>query len=73
MCAKLEKQHTDQITYEGLLQGNKAWVAETLEEDRRYSGSDAQTAGFLPTRSPIPCLVTFSYTVTLQMWLRIQT
>jgi carbonic anhydrase len=33
MCAKLEKQHTDQITYEGLLQGNKAWVAETLRED----------------------------------------
>jgi len=33
MCAKLEKQHTDQITYQGLLQGNKDWVAETLRED----------------------------------------
>ncbi|HMI03785.1 MAG TPA: carbonic anhydrase [Pedobacter sp.] len=33
MCAKLEKQHTDQITYEGLLQGNKDWVANTLKED----------------------------------------
>jgi len=36
MCAKLEKQPTDQITYEGLLQGNKDWVAATLEEDPAY-------------------------------------
>ncbi|MEJ2904371.1 carbonic anhydrase [Pedobacter panaciterrae] len=33
MCAKLEKQHTDQITYDSLLNGNKEWVAETLKED----------------------------------------
>jgi len=36
MCAKLEKQHTDQITYEGLLKGNKEWVAETLKEDPEF-------------------------------------
>lgn len=36
MCAKLEKQDTDKITYEGLLQGNKDWVAETLKEDPKF-------------------------------------
>jgi carbonic anhydrase len=36
MCAKLEKQDTDKITYEGLLQGNKDWVAETLREDPKF-------------------------------------
>ncbi|MBC7566056.1 MAG: carbonic anhydrase [Pedobacter sp.] len=36
MCAKLEKQSTEQITYEGLLQGNKDWVAATLIEDPDY-------------------------------------
>ena len=36
MCAKLEKQNTDQITYEGLLQGNKDWVAATLQEDPSF-------------------------------------
>ncbi|RZK83113.1 MAG: carbonic anhydrase [Pedobacter sp.] len=36
MCAKLEKTHTDQITYEGLLQGNKDWVAATLNEDPEF-------------------------------------
>lgn len=36
MCAKLEKQDRDQITYEGLLQGNKDWVAATLSEDPKY-------------------------------------
>lgn len=36
MCAKLEKQLTDQITYEGLLKGNKDWVAETLKEDPEF-------------------------------------
>jgi len=36
MCAKLEKQHTDQITYDGLLKGNKDWVAETLREDPEF-------------------------------------
>ncbi|WP_432710281.1 carbonate dehydratase [Pedobacter sp.] len=36
MCAKLEKQHTHEITYEGLLKGNKDWVAATLEEDPSF-------------------------------------
>lgn len=36
MCAKLEKQETDKITYQGLLQGNKDWVAETLKEDPKF-------------------------------------
>lgn len=36
MCAKLEKLDTDKITYEGLLQGNKDWVAETLKEDPSF-------------------------------------
>jgi carbonic anhydrase len=33
MCAKLEKQSSDQITYESLLKGNQDWVADTLNED----------------------------------------
>ncbi len=36
MCAKLEKTNTDQITYEGLLKGNKDWVADTLKEDPEF-------------------------------------
>lgn len=36
MCAKLERQDRDQITYEGLLQGNKDWVAATLKEDPSF-------------------------------------
>ncbi|MES2830309.1 MAG: carbonic anhydrase [Bacteroidota bacterium] len=36
MCAKLEKLNTDQITYDGLLQGNKDWVAATLKEDPEF-------------------------------------
>ncbi|MEQ7798864.1 carbonic anhydrase [Pedobacter sp. ASV1-7] len=36
MCAKLEKQETDKITYDGLLQGNKDWVAATLKEDPKF-------------------------------------
>lgn len=36
MCAKLEKQDSAKITYEGLLQGNKDWVAETLKEDPAF-------------------------------------
>jgi len=35
MCAKSE-QHSHEITYEGLLQGNKDWVASTLAEDPTY-------------------------------------
>lgn len=36
MCAKLEKQDRENITYEGLLKGNKDWVAATLDEDPDY-------------------------------------
>ncbi|WP_316823336.1 carbonate dehydratase [Pedobacter gandavensis] len=36
MCAKLEQQDRNQITYEGLLQGNKDWVAATLSEDPKF-------------------------------------
>lgn len=33
MCAKLERAEHQPITYDGLLQGNKEWVAATLAED----------------------------------------
>jgi carbonic anhydrase len=33
MCASLKRAEDQQITYEGLLQGNKEWVAATLAED----------------------------------------
>jgi len=36
MCAKLEQQDIHNITYEGLLQGNKDWVAATIKEDPTY-------------------------------------
>jgi carbonic anhydrase len=36
MCAKLESLNHKQITYDGLLQGNKDWVAATLAEDPEY-------------------------------------
>ncbi|MDB5020509.1 MAG: Carbonate dehydratase [Pedobacter sp.] len=36
MCAKLERAAHQPITYEGLLQGNKEWVAATLAEDPEY-------------------------------------
>jgi carbonic anhydrase len=36
MCAKLERAENQPITYEGLLQGNKEWVAATLAEDPDY-------------------------------------
>lgn len=36
MCAKLEHQDINKITYEGLLQGNKDWVAATLAEDPEF-------------------------------------
>lgn len=35
MCAKIE-HHTKHITYEGLLEGNKEFVAATLAEDADY-------------------------------------
>jgi carbonic anhydrase len=36
MCAKLERAEHQPITYEGLLEGNKKWVAATLAEDPEY-------------------------------------
>ena len=36
MCAKLENAEHQHITYEGLLQGNKEWVAATLSEDADF-------------------------------------
>jgi carbonic anhydrase len=36
MCAKLEDQNIQQITYASLLEGNKEWVAATLAEDADY-------------------------------------
>lgn len=53
MCAKLEKQNTDQITYEGLLEGNKEWVAATLAEDSTYF--DRLSAGQKPPILWIGC------------------
>ncbi len=53
MCAKLEKQTTDQITYEGLLKGNKDWVAEMLQEDPSFF--DKLSAGQAPPVLWIGC------------------
>jgi carbonic anhydrase len=53
MCAKLEKQHTHEITYEGLLQGNKDWVAATLSEDPDFF--DRLAAGQKPPVLWIGC------------------
>ena len=36
MCAKLQQTESHNITYEGLLQGNKDWVSATLAEDPQY-------------------------------------
>jgi len=36
MCAKIETQDKKAITYEGLLEGNKVWVADTLKEDPEF-------------------------------------
>jgi carbonic anhydrase len=36
MCANLKRADHQPITYEGLLQGNKEWVAATLAEDPDY-------------------------------------
>jgi carbonic anhydrase len=36
MCAKLENAENQPITYEGLLEGNKKWVAATLSEDADF-------------------------------------
>lgn len=53
MCAKLEKQHTDQITYESLLKGNREWVAATLKEDPHFF--DRLSAGQAPPVLWIGC------------------
>ncbi|ATP58848.1 carbonic anhydrase [Pedobacter ginsengisoli] len=53
MCAKLEKQHTDQITYDSLLKGNKEWVAATLKEDPQFF--DRLSAGQAPPVLWIGC------------------
>jgi carbonic anhydrase len=53
MCAKLEHSHHKQITYEGLLQGNKDWVAATLAEDPEYF--DRLSAGQKPPILWIGC------------------
>jgi len=52
MCAKLE-HHTQNITYEGLLQGNKDWVAATLAEDPTFF--DRLSAGQKPPILWIGC------------------
>lgn len=53
MCAKLENQNTEEITYEGLLQGNKDWVAATLHEDPEFF--DRLSAGQKPPVLWIGC------------------
>jgi carbonic anhydrase len=53
MCAKLEKQHTHHITYEGLLKGNRDWVAATLSEDPEFF--DRLSAGQKPPVLWIGC------------------
>lgn len=52
MCAKPE-DHNNNITYEGLLQGNKDWVAATLAEDPSYF--DRLSAGQKPPVLWIGC------------------
>lgn len=53
MCAKLEKQHNEHITYDSLLQGNKEWVAATLKEDPQFF--DRLSAGQAPPVLWIGC------------------
>jgi len=52
MCAKIE-HHTANITYEGLLKGNKEWVAATLAEDPTFF--DRLSAGQKPPILWIGC------------------
>lgn len=52
MCSKIS-QHTHEITYEGLLAGNKEWVAATLAEDPTYF--DRLSAGQKPPVLWIGC------------------
>jgi len=53
MCAKLQQTDSQHITYEGLLQGNKDWVAATLAEDPEYF--DRLAAGQKPPILWIGC------------------
>jgi len=53
MCAQLGKQDAMNITYEGLLQGNKDWVAATLNEDPGFF--DRLSAGQKPPVLWIGC------------------
>ncbi len=53
MCAKLQKQDRENITYEGLLQGNKDWVTATLAEDADFF--DRLSAGQKPPILWIGC------------------
>jgi carbonic anhydrase len=53
MCAKLEQQDINHITYEGLLKGNKDWVAATLSEDPEFF--DRLSAGQKPPVLWIGC------------------
>jgi carbonic anhydrase len=53
MCAKIEKQLTNEITYDGLLKGNKDWVAATLAEDPTFF--DRLSAGQKPPILWIGC------------------
>ena len=52
MCAKIE-HHSNPITYEGLLQGNKDWVSATLSEDPSFF--DRLAAGQKPPILWIGC------------------
>jgi len=52
MCAKIE-HHTQNITYDGLLQGNKDWVTATLAEDPTFF--DRLSAGQKPPILWIGC------------------
>jgi carbonic anhydrase len=52
MCSKLN-EHNREITYEGLLQGNKDWVAATLAEDPDFF--DRLSAGQKPPVLWIGC------------------
>jgi len=53
MCAKLQQTDSQHITYAGLLQGNKDWVAATLAEDPEYF--DRLAAGQKPPILWIGC------------------
>ncbi|WP_262496918.1 carbonic anhydrase [Pedobacter lusitanus] len=53
MCATKSEPHNHNITYEGLLKGNKEWVAATLAEDPTFF--DRLSAGQKPPVLWIGC------------------